>query len=332
MIDKNTFLPGKFYNRGKLLVSFLKKSEVADGLPLEVGIEITNRCNLSCIMCPHPEMVAQKIRPQGTMDFALFKKIVDEISSFAELVYLHGLGEPLLHPNFFEFVEYAKGKGLRVGISTNATLLNKNNARALLESSIDYVILAVDGATKETYEKIRVGANFALVEENIKNFLNYKKRYKKPPFVVIQFITMDENEREVGPFLKKWQGKGASVVRIKQKIALKDADKNDKRNTPDYCFHIFRQLNINWDGTVVPCCEDVYGRYPLGNIKNEKITDIWNNKKMTILRKANFQKNRNKIGLCRTCHYPQPSMIETVGVMLLDHLTIKKILPRLERL
>lgn len=332
MIDKNTFLPQKIANRARLLFDFLNKREKTGGLPLEIGIEVINVCNLRCIMCPYEEMVTKRTRPQKKMSFTLFKKIIDEIAPFAELIYLHGLGEPLLHPQIFKFIQYAKDKGIRVGISTNAMLLDKIKSKKLLDLGIDYVILAMDGATKEIYEKIRVGGNFEQVEENIKNFLQMKKRRKKAPFTVIQFIAMKENEKEVSLFLAKWQRKGADVVRIKPKIALRDEDKKGRVRITPYCFHIFRQLNIYSDGTVTPCCEDVHGRYPLGNVKKEGIKKLWNSQKMKILRKKNFQRKREQINICKTCLYPQPNILESIGVMAFDHLTVKKILPRIENL
>lgn len=319
-------------NRAKLLFDFLAKKEKTGGLPLEIGIEVINICNLRCIMCPYEEMVTRKTRPQGKMNDPLFKKIIDEVAPFAELIYLHGLGEPLLHPKIFEFIKYAKKKGLRVGISTNAMLLDKTKSRKLLDSDIDYVILAMDGATKETYEKIRVGGKFEQVEQNIRQFLQLKKERKRKPFTVIQFITMAENEKEVGLFLKKWKGKGANVVRIKPKIALKDKDKKGKVKVTPYCFHIFRSLNVYWNGTVAPCCEDVHGRYLLGNVKKESLKELWNSKKMQNLRKKNFQGKREQINICRTCLYPQPTISQAIGILAIDHLTLKKILPRIERL
>jgi len=332
MIDKNTFLPSKVTNRAKLLFDFLAKREKTRGLPLETGIEVINICNLRCLMCPYEEMVEKKTRPRGKMSFSLFKKIIDEIAPFAELVYLHGLGEPFLHPQIFDFIKYAKSKGIRTGISTNAMLLDKAKSQKLLDSGIDYVVLAMDGATKKTYEKVRKGGNFEQVEKNIKQFLELKKKRKKKPFTVIQFIALKENEKEVDLFLRKWQGKGANVVRIKPKIALKDRDKKGKPQTTPYCFHIFRHLYVYWDGAVIACCEDVHARYPLGNVKNTSLKKLWNSQKMLNLRKINFQNKRPQINICKTCLYPQPTVLEAIGVMVFDHLTVKKILPRIENL
>lgn len=317
----------KLFNRIKLAASYCLGQSVSLGMPVEVSIEITTRCNLACTMCPR-QLIN---RPLQEMEFSLFKKIIDEMKDSAELIYLHGLGEPLLCSQFFKFLEYAKSQNLKVGISTNATLLGKNQSRKLLDLGLDYLILAFDGATKETYEKIRVGGNFEKVEANIKNFLVMKKKRKKSPFTVIQFITMKENEEEAGLFLKKWQRLGADVVRVKPVVDFFGQQKPKTISAVSNCFYPFRMINIYFDGTVVPCCEDNFGDYSLGNIKEKSLKEIWNGEKARILRQKLAKRKRSEILLCRSCRYPQPSSWGILGVTLFDNLKVKKILPFLER-
>ncbi|MCJ7792623.1 MAG: radical SAM protein, partial [Candidatus Marinimicrobia bacterium] len=296
--------------------------------PVEASIEVTTRCNLACTMCPR-QLIN---RPLQEMEFSLFKKIIGEMKDFAELVYLHGLGEPLLCSQLFKFLKYAKSQKLRVGISTNATLLDQAQSEKLLDSGLDYLILALDGATKKTYEQIRVGGNFAKVETNIKNFLAMKKRRKKSPFTVIQFITMKENEKEVGLFLEKWRHSGAEAVRVKPVVDFFGQRKPKRTNAPSRCFYPYRMINIYFDGTVVPCCEDNFGNYALGNIKEKSLREIWNGPKIQLLRRKLAARKREETSLCRQCRYPQPSTWGILGVTLFDNLKVKKILPFLERL
>lgn len=318
----------KFFNRIKLTASyFLGRSEVW-GMPVEASIEVTTRCNLACTMCPR-QLIN---RPLQEMEFSLFKKIINEMKDFAELVYLHGLGEPLLCSQLFKFLKYAKSQKLRVGISTNATLLDRAQSEKLLDSGLDYLILALDGATKKTYEQIRVGGNFVKVETNIKNFLAMKKRRKKSPFTVIQFIAMKENEKEVDLFLEKWRHSGAEVVRVKPVVDFFGQRKPKMTNAPSRCFYPYRMINIYFDGTVVPCCEDNFGNYALGNIKEKSLREIWNGPKIQLLRRKLAVRKREEIFLCRSCRYPQPSTWGILGVTLFDNLKVKKILPFLERL
>lgn len=317
----------RLINRLKLLRDFYSKRERVSGLPLELIIETTNKCNLSCVMCVRQKMT----RPIGFMEMGLYHKIIDEVSVYLEMVYLHGLGEPLFHPKIFQMISYAKSKGLSVGLSTNATLLTWEKAEKMIKSGLDYLIIALDATTAKTYEKVRGGKNFAQVRSNVKEYLRLKRKAKLSPFTVIQFVKLSENETEVGDFRKTWESSGADVIRVKPVIDLLRAQKrSDLPRRP--CFYLWRQLNmIAWDGKfVTPCCMDSDGDYPLGDVTKEPIVKIWNSPKMRALRKAQFNGGWKTLPLCRDCTYPQPSVSGKIGSMILSDIAIKKILPFLE--
>lgn len=318
----------KFINRLKLAISYFFKFSKIWGMPVEASIEITSYCNLKCIMC------ARRItnRPLKHMQISLFQKSIDQLAPSIELVYLHGLGEPLLNKDLFKMIDYAKKKDLKVGISTNATILDKKAAQKLLNSKIDYIIFAMDGATKETYEKIRVGGNFTKVEQNIKYFLGLKKIEKNAPFVVIQFIKMPENESEVELFLQKWRYSGVEAVRVKPVVDFFSQKKSKQASLTSRCLYPYRMVNIFFDGQVIPCCEDNFAKYPLGNLQENSLPEIWNGSKAQFLRCKLASGKRSEISICRQCHYPQPSIFGILGITLFDNLTVKKILPLLERM
>lgn len=320
----------KFINRLILLRDFYLRRKRAASLPMEIVIEVTNKCNLNCIMCTRQNMT----RKIGFMEMKLYKKIVDEVAGYLELLYLHGLGEPLFHPKIFEMVKYAKDKGLNVGISTNATLLTKEKSKRLIDSGLDYLIIALDAATPKTFEKVRGGKNFKKVVANVKDYLKLKKRTKSSPFTVIQFVKLDENEKEVKRFLKMWQDSGADVVRVKPVINLLREHKKTGKLPRRPCFYIWRQLNmVSWDGKVVtPCCMDSDGDYPLSDANKDSIKQIWNNRKMMALRKAHATGKWQQLSLCRDCTYPQPSFPGKLGAMIFSDMMVKKILPYLERI
>ena len=89
--------------------------------PSYIWIEPTNNCNLKCIMCPTGTGMVDV--DKGFMDFALYKRIIDEISEYASAITLAISGESLLHPDFFKMIEYASSNGTKVLLNTNATLL-----------------------------------------------------------------------------------------------------------------------------------------------------------------------------------------------------------------
>lgn len=320
----------KLVNRLKLLRDFYLRWTRVSGLPLELVIEVTNQCNLNCIMCTRQRMT----RPVGFMKMGLYKKIIDEVADYLELVYLHGLGEPLFHPGIFEMVKYAKKKGLSVGISTNATLLDKEKSRQLLSSGLDYLIIALDAATAETYRRVRGGENFDQVIENVEEYLKLKREAENHPFTVLQFVKLKENEREVEDFRRMWKNSRADVIRVKPVIDLLRVNKQTGRLPRRPCFYLWRQLNmVAWDGSfVTPCCMDSDGDYSLGDARKQTIKEIWNGPRMVALRRAQITGDWKKLPLCQDCTYPQPSLLSKLGAMFISDMTVKRILPYLERI
>lgn len=311
-------------NRLKIYQDYKAKKSELSGFPVEIGIEMTNRCNLKCIMCAREQMT----RPIGDMDMDIYKKIIVETKDFAEMIYLHGDGEPLLHKNIIEAVSFAKSFNLKVGLSSNATLLSEKIARDLINSKLDYLILAVDGATKETYEKIRVNGHFEVVRDNIINLLKLKKELKSNIFVLIQFIEMQENKIEAREFLTFWKKYKPNVVRIKPYVNLFGTKEKTVFKMP--CFYLWRSAMIDWDGTFFPCCVDTNSIHNMGNIRDQKFADIWNSNVIKNMRMAHLCNNQNSIEICNTCDMHQFNNVDILASTLIDGFKIKKFLPYIE--
>jgi len=319
----------KLSNRLKLLRDFYLKRSRVSGLPVELVVEATNHCNLNCIMCLRQNMK----RKIGYMNMRLYKKIVDEVADYLELLYLHGEGEPLFHPKIFEMIKYAKNKGLNVGLSTNATLLTKTKSRQLIASGLDYLIIGLDAATSKTFERVRGGKNFKKVVANVEGYLKLKEEARDVPFTVIQFVKLAENEAEASEFQKIWQDSGVEAVRVKPVIDLLRKHRRTNKLPSRPCFYLWRQLNmISWDGRfVTPCCMDSEGDYPLGDLNKDSLKKIWNSRKMMTLRRVHAIGEWKKLPLCRNCTYPQPSWLGKLGAMIFPDMMVKKILPFLEK-
>lgn len=317
-----------FYNRLNLIQDYLFKRTKMIGLPVELVIEVTNNCNLNCSMCTRANMT----REVGYMSWELYCKIVNEVSDYLELLYLHGLGEPLFHPQIFKIIKYAKDKRLPVGLSTNATLLTPEMSKKLISSGLDYLIIAIDAVTRATYKKVRGENQFEQVEKNVKNYLKIKNTSKRSPFTVIQFVKTKDNQHETDKFVRRWKRLGANTIRIKKVIDLKKEHSDPRKyGKTQPCFYIWRQLNlVTWNGRFVsPCCMDDGGKYPLGDANYETINQLWNSSKMIALRES--QLNGNLLELCRECPYPQPGEIARLGSLLTPDLMVKKSLPFFER-
>jgi radical SAM protein with 4Fe4S-binding SPASM domain len=331
-LHKKTFSPRHFLNRFKLVRSYFKKDSSCAGFPVELAVEITNRCNANCVMCSRKNMK----RPIGDMDMETFKKIIDEVRTHTELIWLHLAGEPLLHPKLFEMIAYGKKKGVQLGMSTNAIKLTEDMSKGIIDSGLDLFIISFDGATKETYEKIRRLSNFDQTLKNIQRFLELKKQARKAPTTQIQFIYMNENKDELQDFKALWKKTAADNIRFKPYFRFPDEEEClgpvEDVSFAKACFLLWRQITILWDGTVVSCCWDFLGQTPLGNIKEKALSEIWNGQEMKDMRQKHVEGRIDEIPLCKTCNIPQINSGYILASVMADDLSIKEIIPILDNL
>jgi radical SAM protein with 4Fe4S-binding SPASM domain len=134
--------------------------------PVFAQIEPVGHCNLRCLMCP----VRYRDVRCAFMTWEVYTSILDRLPNVAEL-HLQGLGEPLLHPRFFDMVAHAQRRGIGVSVNTNLTVLSPINAERMASCGLRSIFVSVDGAKAETYEHIRAGARFAVLERNVRMLL-----------------------------------------------------------------------------------------------------------------------------------------------------------------
>ena len=293
-----------FSAKARLALFFkIKRGEQLD-YPRQFWIEITNECNLKCIMCPISNGLKRK---KMTMGMEAFVRIIDQIYMVKPRVVLHVAGEPMLNNSLCDMIKYAKNKGCSVGMNTNATLLTKEMSEKILESKLDSISFSFDGFTAEVYEKIRVGAKFNLVKSQIESFLDMvSKRKDNNLFTQIQIIVLKETRGQLFDFLAYWLGKKIDQVTFKfpgDWLGLINTVPEDRRKTfgHRFCRCIFHKCTILVDGTVVSCCADIEGRLPLGNILEKSFNEIWNGETYNCLRKKHLENNIPRNIICYGC-------------------------------
>ncbi len=166
------------------------------------NIPVTDRCNLKCGMCPRQsthDVVEADIDP------AVLEMLIAEAPR-ASSILLQGLGEPLLYAKMAELIRRLKSAmspQAEIGFSTNATLLDKARAAEILDAGPDFIYFSVDGASRTTYESIRIGAEFSRVLENIKDCAALRKSGgNRKPRLMMNFVLMDSNIREIAAFIR----------------------------------------------------------------------------------------------------------------------------------
>lgn len=287
-------------------IAFYTRKSESSFRPSVVWIEPTNICNLRCKMCPQGSDLMT--RKKGMMDFSLLEKIIGEVKEWKPSIKFFHMGESLLHPRIGEMISYASKAGCFTMLNTNATLLDEGKAAMLLESGLDYISFSFDGATKEVYETIRVGANFDRTLKNIIGFLEMKGRSRKnKPFVTVEMVGMKDTEHEVSGFRKQFESLPVDEIRIKKLVnwagKVNVEGEAEKVYSDLSCVHPWSFSVILWDGRVVPCCRDFDGKYVLGDVSKERLIDIWNKgEKMIDLRKKLASEGGYRgISLCKDC-------------------------------
>ncbi|MBF0623656.1 MAG: SPASM domain-containing protein [Magnetococcales bacterium] len=272
-------------------------------MPREVSIELTNHCNLACVMCPHGTMQ----RGKGFMEQALFERIIDQCRGQVELVYLYGTGESLLDNRLPGCIRYAKERGLATDLSTNGTLLNEAWARELLTSGLDFLTVCLDGGDKETYESIRIKGNFTVLVANIRTLLRVWREVSSRTRIIIQMIVMDRNLNEVEGFRNLFTSEERNAVfqfRIKPFYDTYRIPKEQIGTTPA-CFLPWNQMSILWNGDVALCCFDANGKVPLGNVWEQPLRDIWNGTVVQRIRHRQRTGQVHDLPLCSSCGVPR---------------------------
>lgn len=191
---------------------------------LNVVMDITGRCNLKCKMCYFSQVDMIVFKPfnldmpeRGDMPVSLLKKIAQEIFPFTRSLALSCSAEPLMHPGFMEILDIASRYGIPdIWFPTNGLLLKEKIARKIIQSGIKTIAISIDGATKETYERIRLGGKFEKLMENIE-ILSKLKRECRSRLPVLRFIVvvMKSNYRELPRIVELARSLGASELDIR---------------------------------------------------------------------------------------------------------------------
>ncbi len=168
------------------------------GLPEYVQIEPVGQCNLRCEMCPIQfRRDGPPYGPPAFMKFDTFTRLVDGFGGLRDL-HLQGLGEPMMHPRFFDMVEYAVSRGIRVTTNSNMTLLTARRADRAVTSGLDEVHVSIDGATPEMYASIRVRGRLERVIRNIELLRDARRRHDRAtPHLHLVTVIMKRNLHEL---------------------------------------------------------------------------------------------------------------------------------------
>ncbi len=267
----------------------------------KVYVEITNRCNQNCSFCPGTKRLVKSLSMEE------FQIIVNKLKGITKYLYLHVMGEPLIHPLLMDFIQYATEQGFLVAITTNGTLLKKRG-QELINSGVYKVNISVhsfENGTKEEYEEyLSQCISFADIasKQNILTILRLWNR----GFDAGRNIDIKKQLETY--FDEPWQF-GSRGARIRPKLHLEYGDRftwpdlsQEEEGTEVFCYGLKDHFGILCDGRVIPCCLDREGVITLGNIFDDSVEEILSTER-AIRMKTGFQRRQATEELCRKCGY-----------------------------
>ncbi len=296
------------------------KKVAIKGLPFSMSIEPTTSCNLRCPECPSG--LRDFTRPTGMLDFSLFKQVIDQVHEHLVYLLLYFQGEPYLHQQFFDLVEYASKKGIYTSTSTNAHFLSDESARKTVESKLDRLIISIDGSSQDTYEQYRVGGSLEKVIDGTERLVYWKKKLKSnTPHLVFQYLVVKPNEHQLDEIRALAKTIGVDEVKFKT-AQIYDFEngsplipdnqqysryrKNEdgtfslKNKLLDQCWKMWHSCVMTWDGKIVPCCFDKDATHSMGHLGQNTFREIWFGESYQNFRQA-ILKSRSEIDICKNC-------------------------------
>ncbi len=275
--------------------------------PRRINVELTNHCNQRCRLCPRLGFT----RPLGFMEPERFRRIARECAGHRTALWLHFLGESLLHPRIVELVRFASAVGVpQVGLSTNAVSLHGELAEGLLGAGLDRLECSMDASDRDGYLAMRGRDHFERVTRNVEGFLARKReRRLQRPVVSIQFMRTPTVEARLPDLVERWRphlGADDFVMTI-QPASFSGAVAVELPQAPSArppCPWLFEALMVLQDGTVTMCGADWDARAPLGRVGapgDASIAAIWRGAEMERRRAAHRAGRHGAVAACADC-------------------------------
>lgn len=283
----------------------------------KVYLEITNQCNLNCSFCPKTN------RTPAFLSVEQFRTAVRRIRPYTDYLYLHVMGEPLLHPQLAELLQICREEGLHITITTNGTLLSSrqelllsggiykiqislhsfeaNHITQKLETYLQEVAAFAKRFSRQT-DGICVLRLWNLDQADIKG----ENRLNQQILSCLYDLFSEYAEESAANWSEKLQMGGNSklmdrvFLQATQKFAWPDLQ--NEAQDPVFCYGLRDQFAVLVDGTVVPCCLDHEGDIPLGNLFTQDLEEILTSPRAKQLYDG-FSQHQAVENLCKTCQY-----------------------------
>jgi len=210
----------KLENRRRADEAEAREDHFCDYLPPWINTSNTTICNLECIFCDQAYGKTVKLRMKNDV----YQSVVEELYPAAQTVQLSAYGEPMMTPNIARTIEDMERFGVKLEMVTNATLMKGEELVARIARTAGYIRVSIDGATPETYNNLRVGADFDQVIGNIRLYNRFRHELPEAQRAPLGFhyILMKRTLDELIPFLELCADLDAQHVIVSHLVVFED--------------------------------------------------------------------------------------------------------------
>lgn len=325
-----------------------KRVRLGEALPLRTPFMIEiypmYACNFICKYCMMSISKSKRsfVSDKIIMDFKLYKKCIDDIAVFPDklkILRFAGIGEPLLHKNMAEMVEYAVVKNVAntVEILTNASLLTPKLSDSLISAGLSRLIVSLQGTTKEKYKEISgVDIDFENFINNLRYFFENKGDNTQ---IYIKIVDEALDNKEDEERFYKFFGNICDIIAVEHIVPIQPSVeyekvlKNKNKMVTQFgliagevqiCPQPFFTLRINTDGKVIPCYSYEFPPF-MGDCNYQSVCDIWNNKEYQNFRLKMLDGRENMGEICAKCKIIKYRLFPEDVLTKNDALRLKKI-------
>ena len=272
-----------------------------------VYLEITNICNLQCSFCPGTRREKRFLPPEE------FRLLTQRIQPCTDYLYLHVMGEPLLHPQFDQLLQMTEESGLRVCLTTNGTLLSQRKNLLLSAKNLHKISVSLHSME---------GNCAGDMSQYLTEVWDFSVQAARQGIICALRLWntggADLRNEEILAFLGEKLGVHPLVLpqprtgswRLRERLYLEQAEKFDwpdlsgPEKKTRFCLALRDQAAVLCDGTVVPCCLDHEGDIPLGNLLEQDLQEILDSPRARAIYDG-FSQGKPAEALCRRCAYAE---------------------------
>ena len=241
----------------------------------------------------------------GVIDFEFFKKVVDQADELkVGAITIASRGEPTMHKNYSEMLEYVNKKKniYELKTNTNGTFLNEKICHSIFKNNVTQVVVSSDHYIKEDYERLRLGSNFEKVVKNVDMLFNIRKEFYPNSLTEIRISGVDNEKNLDREKFKNFWIKRCDHVTASYPLERWNTYENEVLpEVTDPCENLWDRMYVWFDGKVNPCDADYKSYLSYGNAKEYSLKELWNNKIIIKTREEHQRQGRTKINPCDRC-------------------------------